>query len=221
MLKGKTIVLGVTGSIAAYKIANLASLLVKKQAEVHVIMTKNACNFITPTTFETLTGNKCLVDTFDRNFEFKVEHVALAKKADVFLIAPATANIIGKMANGICDDMLTTTVFATKAPVIISPAMNTGMWENPILQDNIAKLKKYGYSFVEPDSGRLACGDTGSGKMPAETLLLEHIELAIGECWLRLVLLVKPSTLCALSLTIRRARWAMPLLRWQPCEEQR
>lgn len=180
MLKGKTIVLGVTGSIAAYKIANLASMLVKKQAEVHVIMTKNACNFITPTTFETLTGNKCLVDTFDRNFEFQVEHVALAKKADVFLIAPATANIIGKMANGICDDMLTTTVFATKAPVIISPAMNTGMWENPILQDNIAKLKKYGYSFVEPDSGRLACGDTGSGKMPAETLLLEHIELAIG-----------------------------------------
>ena len=180
MLKGKTIVLGVTGSIAAYKIANLASMLVKKQAEVHVIMTKNACNFITPTTFETLTGNKCLVDTFDRNFEFQVEHVALAKKANVFLIAPATANIIGKMANGICDDMLTTTVFATKAPVIISPAMNTGMWENPILQDNIAKLKKYGYSFVEPDSGRLACGDTGSGKMPAETLLLEHIELAIG-----------------------------------------
>lgn len=180
MLKGKTIVLGVTGSIAAYKIANLASMLVKKQAEVHVIMTKNACNFITPTTFETLTGNKCLVDTFDRNFEFQVEHVALAKKADVFLIAPATANIIGKMANGICDDMLTTTVFATKASVIISPAMNTGMWENPILQDNIAKLKKYGYSFVEPDSGRLACGDTGSGKMPAETLLLEHIELAIG-----------------------------------------
>ena len=143
-------------------------------------MTKNACNFITPTTFETLTGNKCLVDTFDRNFEFQVEHVALAKKADVFLIAPATANIIGKMANGICDDMLTTTVFATKAPVIISPAMNTGMWENLILQDNIAKLKKYGYSFVEPDSGRLACGDTGSGKMPAETLLLEHIELSIG-----------------------------------------
>ena len=179
MLKGKTIVLGVTGSIAAYKIANLASMLVKKQAEVHVIMTKNACNFITPTTFETLTGNKCLVDTFDRNFEFQVEHVALAKKADVFLIAPATANIIGKMANGICDDMLTTTVFATKAPVIISPAMNTGMWENPILQDNIAKLKKYGYSFVEPDSGRLACGDTVSGKMPAETLLLEHIELYI------------------------------------------
>ena len=142
MLKGKTIVLGVTGSIAAYKIANLASMLMKKQAEVHVIMTKNACNFITPTTFATLTGNKCLVDTFDRNFEFQVEHVALAKKADVFLIAPATANIIGKMANGICDDMLTTTVFATKASVIISPAMNTGMWENPILQDNIAKLKK-------------------------------------------------------------------------------
>lgn len=180
MLKSKTIVLGVCGSIAAYKIANLASMLVKRHADVHVIMTRNACNFITPTTFETLTGNKCLVDTFDRNFEFQVEHVALAKKADMFLIAPATANIIGKIANGICDDMLTTTVFATKAPVVISPAMNTGMWENPILQDNISKLKKFGFGFVEPDSGRLACGDTGCGKMPAETVLLEHVELAVG-----------------------------------------
>ncbi len=180
MLKSKTIVLGVCGSIAAYKIANLASMLVKRHADVHVIMTRNACNFITPTTFETLTGNKCLVDTFDRNFEFQVEHVALAKKADMFLIAPATANIIGKIANGICDDMLTTTVFATKAPVVISPAMNTGMWENPILQDNISKLKKFGFGFVEPDSGRLACGDTGCGKMPAETVLREHVELAVG-----------------------------------------
>lgn len=180
MLKCKTIVLGVCGSIAAYKIANLASMLVKMHADVHVIMTRNACNFITPTTFETLTGNKCLVDTFDRNFEFQVEHVALAKKADMFLIAPATANIIGKIANGICDDMLTTTVFATKAPVIISPAMNTGMWENSILQDNISKLKKYGYVFIEPDCGHLACGDTGCGKMPAETVLLEHVELAVG-----------------------------------------
>lgn len=180
MLKGKTIVLGVCGSIAAYKIANLASMLVKKHAEVHVIMTRNACNFITPTTFETLTGNKCLVDTFDRNFEFQVEHVALAKKADMFLIAPATANVIGKIANGICDDMLTTTVFATKAPVVFSPAMNTGMWENPILQDNIAKLKKYGYQFIEPDCGRLACGDTGSGKMPSENFLFEHVELTVG-----------------------------------------
>ena len=151
MFKGKTIVLGVTGSIAAYKIANLASMLVKKHAEVHVIMTRNACNFITPTTFETLTGNKCLVDTFDRNFEFQVEHIALAKKADMFLIAPATANVIGKMTAGICDDMLTTTVFATKSPVVLAPAMNTGMWENPILQDNIKKLRQYGYTFVQPD----------------------------------------------------------------------
>ena len=134
MLKGKTIVLGVTGSIAAYKIANLASMLVKLHADVNVIMTRNACNFITPTTFETLTGHKCLVDTFDRNFEFQVEHVALAKRADIFLVAPATANIIGKMAHGICDDMLTTTLFATKAPVVVAPAMNTGMWENPILR---------------------------------------------------------------------------------------
>ncbi len=180
MFKGKTIVLGVTGSIAAYKIANLASMLIKRHAQVHVIMTRNACNFITPTTFETLTGNKCLVDTFDRNFEFQVEHIALAKKADMFLIAPATANVIGKMAAGICDDMLTTTVFATKAPVVIAPAMNTGMWENPILQDNIAKLQKFGYTFVQPDSGRLACGDTGSGKMPSEEVLLQHIEKTIG-----------------------------------------
>lgn len=180
MFKGKTIVLGVTGSIAAYKIANLASMLVKKHAEVHVIMTSNACNFITPTTFETLTGNKCLVDTFDRNFEFQVEHIALAKKADMFLIAPATANVIGKMAAGICDDMLTTTVFATKSPVVLAPAMNTGMWENPILQDNIKKLRQYGYTFVQPDCGRLACGDTGSGKMPSEEVLLQHIEKTIG-----------------------------------------
>lgn len=175
MLKDKTIVLGVTGSIAAYKIANLASMLVKQRATVHVIMTKNACNFITPTTFETLTGNKCLIDTFDRNFEFQVEHVALAKRADLFLIAPATANVIGKLAHGICDDMLTTTILATKAPRIISPAMNTGMWENPILQDNLAKLKKYGYKIITPASGRLACGDTGSGKMPSEEVLMEHI----------------------------------------------
>lgn len=177
MLKGKTIVLGVTGSIAAYKIANLASMLVKLHATVHVIMTKNACNFITPTTFETLTGNKCLVDTFDRNFEFQVEHVALAKRADLFLIAPATANVIGKLANGICDDMLTTTVFATKAPRLIAPAMNTAMWENPILQDNLERLRHYGYITIEPASGRLACGDTGSGKMPSEDVLLEHILL--------------------------------------------
>lgn len=177
LLLGKTIVLGVTGSIAAYKIANLASMLVKQGAVVHVIMTRNACNFITPTTFETLTGNKCLVDTFDRNFEFQVEHVALAKRADLFLIAPATANVIGKLAAGICDDMLTTTVFATKATRLISPAMNTAMWENPILQDNLHKLEHYGYHIIQPDSGRLACGDTGSGKMPSEEILMEQILL--------------------------------------------
>lgn len=181
MLTNKTIVLGVTGSIAAYKIANLASMLVKMHATVHVIMTKNACNFITPTTFETLTGNKCLVDTFDRNFEFQVEHVALAKRADLFLIAPATANVIGKLANGICDDMLTTTVFATKAPRLISPAMNTAMWENPILQDNLRKLEHYGYEVIQPAAGRLACGDTGSGKMPSEEVLLEHILLHVAK----------------------------------------
>lgn len=181
MLKGKTIVLGVTGSIAAYKIANLASMLIKQHATVHVIMTRNACNFITPTTFETLTGNKCLVDTFDRNFEFQVEHVALAKRADLFLIAPATANVIGKLANGICDDMLTTTVFATKAPRLVSPAMNTNMWENPILQDNLRKLEHYGYEIIQPAAGRLACGDTGSGKMPSEELLMEHIMLHVAK----------------------------------------
>lgn len=181
MLKGKTIVLGVTGSIAAYKIANLASMLIKQHAMVHVIMTRNACNFITPTTFETLTGNKCLVDTFDRNFEFQVEHVALAKRADLFLIAPATANVIGKLANGICDDMLTTTVFATKAPRLLSPAMNTNMWENPILQDNLRKLEHYGYEIIQPAAGRLACGDTGSGKMPSEELLMEHIMLHVAK----------------------------------------
>lgn len=180
LLSGKTIVLGVTGSIAAYKIANLASMLVKQHATVHVIMTKNACNFITPTTFETLTGNKCLVDTFDRNFEFQVEHVALAKRADLFLVAPASANVIGKIASGICDDMLTTTIFATKAPKLIAPAMNTNMWENPILQDNLKKLEHYGYSIIQPASGRLACGDTGSGKMPSEETLLQHIMVAVA-----------------------------------------
>jgi phosphopantothenoylcysteine decarboxylase/phosphopantothenate--cysteine ligase len=180
MLTGKNIVLGVTGSIAAYKIANLASMLVKLNASVHVIMTKNACQFITPMTFETLTGNKCIVDTFDRNFSYDVKHVSLAKLADIILIAPCTANVIGKIAGGICDDMLTTTVMATKAPVVISPAMNTGMWENPILQDNIKKLEGYGYHFIEPVSGRLACGDIGSGKMPSEDVLLQHIMLHVA-----------------------------------------
>lgn len=175
MLQNKTVVLGVTGSIAAYKIANLASMLVKQHADVHIIMTQNACNFITPTTFETLTGNKCLVDTFDRNFEFQVEHVSLAKRADIFLVAPATANVIGKMAHGICDDMLTTTIFATKAPKLVAPAMNTNMWENPLLQDNLQTLQHYGYHIITPDSGRLACGDVGSGKMPSEEVLMQHI----------------------------------------------
>lgn len=181
MLTGKTIVLGVTGSIAAYKIANLASMLVKLNADVHVIMTQNATHFITPMTFETLTNNKCIVDTFDRNFNFDVKHVSLAKLADVFLVAPCTANVIGKVANGICDDMLTTTIMATKAPVLFSPAMNTGMWENPILQDNLQKLKSYGYHIIEPVEGRLACGDTGSGKMPSEDTLLEHLLLFVAK----------------------------------------
>ena len=181
MLTGKTIVLGVTGSIAAYKIANLASMLVKLHADVHVIMTQNATHFITPMTFETLTDNKCIVDTFDRNFSFDVKHVSLAKKADAFLVAPCTANVIGKVAGGICDDMLTTTIMATKAPVLISPAMNTGMWENPILQDNIKKLESYGYRMIQPVEGRLACGDTGSGKMPSEETLLEHLLLCVAK----------------------------------------
>lgn len=180
MLTGKTIVLGVTGSIAAYKIANLASMLVKLNADVHVIMTQNATHFITPMTFETLTNNKCIVDTFDRNFNFDVKHVSLAKRGDLFLVAPCTANVIGKVAGGICDDMLTTTIMATKAPVLFSPAMNTGMWENPILQDNLRKLEHYGYHVIEPAVGRLACGDTGSGKMPSEETLLEHILLHLA-----------------------------------------
>ncbi|MCR5587887.1 MAG: bifunctional phosphopantothenoylcysteine decarboxylase/phosphopantothenate--cysteine ligase CoaBC [Lachnospiraceae bacterium] len=175
MLKGKTVLLGVTGSIAAYKIANLASMLVKQHADVHVIMTKNACEFITPMTFETLTNNKCVVDTFDRNFQFNVEHVSLAKMADLCLIAPASANIIGKIANGIADDMLSTTVMALKCPCLISPAMNTRMFENRIVQDNLEKLKGYGYKIIEPDSGYLACGDTGAGKLPPVELLYEHI----------------------------------------------
>ena len=175
MLKGKTVVLGVTGSIAAYKIANLTSMLVKLNADVQVIMTKNATNFINPITFETLTGNKCLVDTFDRNFQYSVEHVALAKKASVVMIAPASANVIGKIANGIADDMLTTTVMACKCKKLIAPAMNTNMFENPILQDNLKKLEHYGMEIVSPASGRLACGDVGAGKLPDEELLLDYI----------------------------------------------
>ena len=175
MLKGKCVVLGVTGSIAAYKIASLASALVKMHADVNVIMTKNATNFINPITFETLTNNKCLIDTFDRDFEFNVEHVALAKRADIFLIAPASANVIGKMAHGIADDMLTTTIMAAKCKKIVSPAMNTNMFENPILQDNLDILRKYNFEIIEPASGYLACGDTGAGKMPEPEVLLQYI----------------------------------------------
>ena len=175
MLNGKTIVLGVTGSIAAYKIANLASMLVKLHADVQVLMTKNATNFIHPTTFETLTSHKCLIDTFDRNFQYSVEHVALAKQADVVLIAPASANVIGKLANGIADDMLTTTVMACRCKKIISPAMNTAMYENPIVQDNLKKLKHYGMEIIEPAVGLLACHDVGAGKLPSEDILLQYI----------------------------------------------
>ena len=175
MLKGKTVVLGVTGGIAAYKIANLASMLVKQHANVRVIMTQNATNFITPTTFETLTGKKCLVDTFDRNFEFQVEHVSLAKQADIFMIAPATANVIAKVAHGLADDMLTTTFLACRSPKYIVPAMNTQMYENPITQDNLNICRKYGMHVIEPASGYLACGDTGAGKMPEPETLFEYI----------------------------------------------
>lgn len=175
MLTGKTVLLGVTGSIAAYKIANLARMLKKLNCNVHVLMTKNAENFINPITFETLTQNKCLIDTFDRNFQYSVEHVALAKQADVVMIAPASANVIGKIANGIADDMLTTTVMACPCKKIVSPAMNHNMFHNPIVQDNIKKLEGYGYEIVKPDTGMLANGDIGDGRMPSEELLLEYI----------------------------------------------
>ncbi len=175
MLKGKTVVLGVTGSIAAYKMANVASMLVKMECDVHVIMTQNATHFITPITFETLTGNKCLVDTFDRNFQFHVAHVSLAKKADLVLVAPASANVIGKLANGIADDMLTTTIMACTCKKLIAPAMNTNMYHNAIVQDNLQKLKQYDYEVIQPESGFLACRDTGDGKMPKEEVLVGHI----------------------------------------------
>ncbi|MGN1412506.1 MAG: bifunctional phosphopantothenoylcysteine decarboxylase/phosphopantothenate--cysteine ligase CoaBC [Oscillospiraceae bacterium] len=181
MLKDKTVVLGVTGSIASYKIANLTSMLVKQGCDVHVIMTKNATNFINPITFETLTNNKCIIDTFDRNFQFHVSHVSLAKKCDCMMIAPASANIIGKVTNGIADDMLSTTIMACKSPVMFAPTMNTAMYENPIVQDNMKKLKSYGYEIIEADSGYLACGDTGKGKMPSEEVLYNHIRKSI-EC---------------------------------------
>ena len=169
MLKGKTVLLGVTGSIAAYKTASLASMLVKKGVKVHVLMTKNAAHFINPITFESLTGNKCLVDTFDRNFEFSVEHVALAKQADVVMIAPASANVIGKIAHGIADDM------ACRCKKILAPAMNTNMYENPILQDNLDICRRYGMEVITPAWGYLACGDTGAGKMPEPEVLYEYI----------------------------------------------
>lgn len=175
MLTGKSIVLGVTGSIAAYKIANLASALVKLHADVTVIMTQNATNFINPIAFETLTGNKCLVDTFDRNFQYSVEHVSLARKTDLVMVAPASADVIGKMANGIADDMLTTTILACKCPKMVSPAMNTNMYENPIVQDNLKKLEHYGFEIIDPANGYLACGDTGAGKMPEPEVLISYM----------------------------------------------
>lgn len=180
MLKGKTVLLGVTGGIAAYKIANLASMLVKQHADVHVLMTENATNFINPIAFETLTNHKCLVDTFDRNFQFNVEHISIAKLADVVLIAPATANVIGKISHGIADDMLTTTVMACTCPKIFAPAMNTNMYLNPIVQDNLKTLKHYGYEVIEPDNGFLACGDIGAGKMPSEQVLFDYIVKTIA-----------------------------------------
>ncbi len=175
MLKGKTVVLGVTGSIAAYKMANLTSMLTKLHCDVHVIMTKNATNIINPITFETLTAHKCLVDTFDRNFNYNIEHVALGEKADVVLVAPATANVIGKMAAGIADDMLTTTILACKCKKIVAPAMNTNMYENPVVQANLKKLKEFGMEVIEPASGMLACRVEGKGKLPSEEVLLEYI----------------------------------------------
>lgn len=180
MLKGKNIVLAVTGSIAAYKIAGLASMLKKKECNITVLMTQNATNFINPITFETLTGNKCLIDTFDRNFQYSVEHVSLANQTDVVLVAPASANVIGKLANGIADDMLTTTVMACDCKKIISPAMNTHMFHNPVVQDNLKKLAGYGMEILQPDCGWLACGDIGDGKMPSEQVLFDAIEHAAG-----------------------------------------
>ena len=181
MLKGKTVILGISGSIAAYKIASLASALVKLHCDVHVIMTQNATNFIHPITFETLTGNKCLVDTFDRNFDYSVEHVALAKRADVIMVAPATANVIAKMAHGLADDMLTTTVLACQCHKIVAPAMNTRMFRNSIVQDNMKLLKCYGMEVIDPACGYLACGDTGEGKMPEPELLLQYILKSLAD----------------------------------------
>lgn len=179
MLKGKTVLLGVSGGIAAYKSAALASMLKKLHADVHVLMTENATQFITPVTFESLTGNKCVTDTFDRNFQFNVQHISLAKKADAVLVAPATANVLAKFAHGLADDMLTTTVLACTCPKIVAPAMNTRMYENPITQDNLQTLRKYGFTIIEPTTGHLACGDTGAGKMPEPEELCDWLLQAI------------------------------------------
>lgn len=219
MLKGKTVILGVTGSIAAYKIANLASMLVKLHCNVHVIMTKNATNFIHPITFETLTNNRCLVDTFDRNFQYNVEHVALSKQADVVLIAPATANVIAKLANGLADDMLTTTTLACTCKKIISPAMNTQMYQNQITQDNLQKLRDYGFEVIDPATGMLACRDVGEGKLPDPEILLDYIlkEIAYEKDMKGLNVLVtagptqKRSTLFAILPIILPEKWGMPL----------
>lgn len=178
-LQGKCVLLGITGGIAAYKMANVASALKKRGADVEVIMTRNATQFITPLTFETLTGHKCIVDTFDRDFQFDVTHISLAKKADVILVAPATANVIAKMAHGIADDMLTTTVLAAGCPKLVSPAMNTGMLENPITQDNIRTLERYGFTIIPSESGVLACHDVGKGRLPADAVLLDYVEQAL------------------------------------------
>lgn len=180
MLKGKSVLIGVTGGIAAYKMAGVCSSLIKLHADVDVMMTENACNFITPITFESLTSSKCMVDTFDRNFQFDIRHISAAQKADVLLIAPATANVIGKLANGIADDMLTTTALACRCDKIIAPAMNTNMFVNPVVQDNIEKLKKYGWTVIPPESGRLACGAIGTGKMPSEEVLISYILRSIA-----------------------------------------
>ena len=200
-LNGKCVLLGVSGGIAAYKMANVASALRKLGADVEVIMTKNATQFITPLTFETLTGHKCMVDTFDRDFKFEVTHISLAKKADVILVAPATANVIAKMAHGIADDMLTTVVLAAKCPKLVAPAMNTGMLENPITQDNLATLERYGFTVIPSESGVLACKDVGSGRLPKEDVLIEHILHAIA----------KPKDLAGLHIAVTAGPTQEPL----------
>ena len=226
MLKGKTVLLGITGSIAAYKIAYLASALHKLHADVHVLMTENATNFINPITFETLTGNKCLVDTFDRNFQFQVEHVSIAKKADVVMIAPASANVIGKLANGLADDMLTTTVMACRCQKILAPAMNTAMYENPVVQDNIRKLKNYGYEVITPASGYLACAGTpepekcGAGNPSGIYLKKPPSE---RPCRQKLLVTAGPTRKAidpvAVSPTIHPERWDTPLQKWLCSED--